>query len=466
MPDLSALSVLPTPTALDDAALVAFEEKLKGCVVTSASADYERARHVWNGNIDRRPALIVRCRGVADVVDAVNFAREHSLLVAVRGGAHNVAGHATCDAGMVIDLSGMAGVDVDPGAGTARAYGGALWQDLDREAQAFGLATTGGTVSNTGVIGLTLGGGLGWLMGKHGLSVDNLLGASVVTATGEAVRVSASENPDLFWGLRGGGGNFGVVTSMDFQLHPVGPLVLGGPVFHPRAAAREVLRFYREFCAGLPDEAEAFAGFMSLPDGTPVVGMILGYNGALDVGEKVLAPARAFGTPLVDMVGPIPYAARNAMLDVPFGIHGIHRYWKSGVTTTLADGLIDALIEGADGMTSPISAIMLFYIHGAAARVPSGDTAFGLRQEQWDVNVVAEWTDPAESGEQIAWTRRAWGRVEPLVSGATYVNHLAADDSPERVRASFGPNYSRLAAVKRRYDPTNMFRLNANIVPG
>ena len=209
----------------------AFEEKLRGCVITPSDADYERARHVWNGHIDRRPALIVRCRGVADVIDAVNFAREHALLVAVRGGAHNVAGHATCDGGTVIDLSGMAGVDVDPGAGTARAYGGALWRDFDREAQAFGLATTGGTVSNTGVVGLTLGGGLGWLMGKHGLSVDNLLSACVVTPAGRAVRASASENADLYWGLRGGGGNFGVVTSMDFQLHPVGPLVLGGPIF-------------------------------------------------------------------------------------------------------------------------------------------------------------------------------------------------------------------------------------------
>ncbi|MBK6488244.1 MAG: FAD-binding oxidoreductase [Gemmatimonadetes bacterium] len=463
--DLAAPSLVQASTSVDVGALAAFEEKLKGCVITPAGADYERARHVWNGHIDRRPAVIVRCRGVADVIDAVKFAREHALLVAVRGGAHNVAGHGTCDGGMVIDLSGMGGVDVDPAARTARAYGGALWRDLDREAQAFGLATTGGTVSNTGVVGLTLGGGLGWLMGTHGLSADSLLSASVVTAAGQAVRASATENADLFWGLRGGGGNFGVVTSMDFQLHPVGPLVLGGPVFHPLAAAREVLRFYREFCADLPDEAEAFAGCLALPDGTPVVALILGYNGPLATGEKVLAPARAFGTPLVDMVGPLPYAARNAMLDVPFGIHGLHRYWKSGVTNTLSDALIDAVAVGAEGMTSPLSALLFFRVHGAAARVPSGDTAFSLRQDQWDVNVVSQWSQPAECSRHIEWTRRTWGDVEPLISGATYVNHLAADDTPERVRASFGTNYLRLAGVKRTWDADNLFRLNPNILP-
>lgn len=464
-PGLAVQSISGDATPIGATALAAFEEKLKGCVITPPSPAYEQARHVWNGSIDRRPALIVRCRGVADVIDAVNFAREHALLVAVRGGGHNVAGHGTCDGGMVIDLAGMGGVDVDPGAGTARAHAGALWRDFDRETQAFGLATTGGTVSNTGVVGLTLGGGLGWLMAKHGLSADNLRAASVVTADGRTVRASTSENADLFWGLRGGGGNFGVVTSLDFQLHPVGPLVLGGPVLHPLAAAREVLRFYRDYSAELPDEAEAFAGFLVLPDGTPAVGMFLGYNGALDVGEQVLAPARAFGAPFADLVGPMPYAARNAMLDLPFSIHGIHRYWKSGVTTTLSDALIDALVDGAEGMTSPISAVLLFRIHGAATRVPAGDTAFGLRQDQWDVNVVSEWTEAAERDRHVEWARRTWTHVEPQISGATYVNHLAADDTPQRVRASFGPNYQRLVALKRTWDPGNMFRLNANIVP-
>jgi FAD/FMN-containing dehydrogenase len=420
---------------------------------------------VWNGNVDRRPALIARCSGVADVLEAVRFARDHDTLVAIRGGGHNAAGYGTCDGGLVIDLSPMKGMLVDPDARTARAQAGLLWREFDRETQAFGLATTGGTVSNTGVVGLTLGGGLGWLMGKHGLSVDNLLSADVVTPDGEFRRASSTEHPDLFWALRGGGGNFAIATSLEFRLHAVGPLILGGLVLHPLSAAPAALRFYRDFCAGLPDEAEAYAALLTTPDGAPVFAMILGYNGPMAEGERVLAPARAFGPPMADLVQPMPYAVRNTMLDQPNAVHGIDRYWKSGFTGTLSDALIDTLVEGARGFISPLTAVVFFRVHGAATRVPAADTAFGLRAEQWDLNLLSQWTEASDSGRQTDWTRQLWARIEPLISGNAYVNHLAADDRPEKVRASYGPNYERLVALKRKFDPTNMLRLNPNIKP-
>lgn len=420
---------------------------------------------MWNGNIDRRPALIARCAGVADVLEAVRFARDHGLLVAIRGGGHNAAGYGTCEGGLIIDQRPMKGMQVDPGARTARAQSGLLWREFDRETQAFGLATTGGTVSNTGVAGLTLGGGLGWLMGKHGLAVDNLLSADVVTPDGEFRRASPTENPDLFWALRGGGGNFAVATSLEFRLHEVGPIVLGGLVLYPLSEARAALRFYRDFSAALPDEAEAYAALLTTPDGAPVFALILGYNGPISEGERVLAPARAFGKPIADLVQPVPYAARNTMLDQPNAVHGIQRYWKSGFTKTLSDELIDTLVEGASAFISPLSAVVFFRVHGAATRIPAADTAFGLRAEQWDVNVISQWTDPADSARQTEWTRQFWGRIEPLISGSAYVNHLAADDRPEKVRASYGPSFDRLVALKKKFDPENMLRLNANIAP-
>ena len=465
MADLTATSLSGSTLTVSASAVADLTQRLRGPLLLPAHADYEEARRVWNGNVDRRPALIARCAGVADVLESVRFARDHDLLVAIRGGGHNAAGYGTCDGGLVIDLSPLKGMQVDPGARTARAQAGLLWREFDRETQAFGLATTGGTVSNTGVAGLTLGGGLGWLMGKHGLTVDNLLSADVVTADGEFRRASAGENADLFWALRGGGGNFAVVTSLELRLHPVGPMVLGGLVLHPLSAAREALQFYREFCVSLPDEAEAYAALLTTPDGAPVFALILGYNGPIPEGEKVLAPARAFGKPLADLVQPMPYAARNGMLDQPNAVNGIQRYWKSGFTKTFDDGLIDTLIAGASAFVSPLTAIVIFRIHGAATRVPVADTAFGLRAEQWDLNVVSQWTDAADSARQIEWTRQFWGKVEPHISGSAYVNHLAGDDRPEKVRASYGPGYDRLVAAKQKFDPRNMLRLNANISP-
>jgi FAD/FMN-containing dehydrogenase len=448
---------------LDDAAVEALRGSVRGEVIRPADPTYEEARKVWNGMIDRRPGVIVRPTGVADVVDAVNFAREHQLLLAVRGGSHSAAGLAMCDGGIVIDLSRMRGVRVEARQRRAHAQGGLLWADFDRETQVLGLATTGGTVSNTGIGGLTLGGGLGWLMGKYGFACDNLLSADVVTADGTVVTAGVDEHPDLFWALKGGGGNFGVVTALEYQLHEVGPTVLGGMVLHPRAAARDVLRFYRDYCRAIPDEAEAFAALLTSPDGDPLVALLLGYNGPLDEGERVLAPARQFGSPVADLVAPMPYVQRQTLID-DLGVHGIHRYWKSGFMPELPDDFIDLIVERGETMTSPMSVIGWFFVHGVAARVDPSATAFGLRGAQWDFDIISQWTDPAEADEQVRWTRALWGEVEPYATGGVYVNHIAGDE-PGRVHAAFGANYERLVSVKNRYDPTNLFRLNHNIPP-
>ena len=465
MVDLKVATLDGAEATLSESVIEEFRGRFGGPLIQPGDEAYEQARNVWNGNIDKRPALIARCLGVADVIDAVNFARDNNLLVALRGGAHNAAGHGTCDGGIVIDMSAMKAVHVDPAKKTVRAQPGATWADFDRETLAFGLATTGGVVSNTGIAGLTLGGGLGWLMGKHGLTVDNLVSADVVTAVGGFLKADESENEDIFWALRGGGGNFGVVTSFEYRLHDVEPLVLGGMVLHPLDRAKEVLEFYREFSSNIPDEAEAFTAVLTSPEGDPVIAMLLGYNGPIDEGERILRPAREFGPPIADLVQPMPYGVRQTLMDEGLTAHGVQRYWKSAFTDTLSDELIDAVIEGAKSFVSPMSMIAMFRIHGAATRVETDATAFGLRQAQWDVNIISQWTDPDDNEEQIAWTRQFWATMEPHISGSTYVNHIAADDKPERVRASYGPNYDRLAALKKKYDPTNMFRLNPNIRP-
>lgn len=465
MSDLKVVSLSGGNLTLSEAVVAELEGKLRGPLIKAGDDGYEQARMVWNGNIDRRPALIARCTGVADVIDAVNFARVNDLLIAIRSGAHSAAGYGTCDGGLVIDLSQMRGILVDPASKTVRAQAGVLWGELDRETQAFGLATTGGVISNTGIGGLTLGGGLGWLMGKHGFTIDNLLSVDVVTADGRFLKASADDNSDLFWGMRGGGGNFGIATSFEYRLHQVGPIILGGLVIHPLEKAKEVLRFYRDFSSGLPDEAEAHAGLLTSPEGDKVIALILGYNGPIEEGEKILEPARKFGDPVADLVQPMPYASRNAMLDEGMATHGIQRYWKSGFTKTISDELIDVIVDGAASFSSPMTSMLFFRIHGAAARVPSSETAFGLRGEQWDFNVISQWTEAAESERHTAWTRQIWGLIEPLVSGSAYINHIAGDDRPEKIRSSYGDNYEKLVALKNKYDPTNFFRLNPNIQP-
>jgi len=441
----------PEAYTLSRAQLAEIRQSFRGELIDREHADYEVARRVWNGNVDRRPALVARCTGVADVQCAVNFARVHRLRVSVRGGGHSAPGYGTNDGGLVIDLSPMKGIRVDPHLGTAWAQGGVLWRELDRETQVFGLATTGGTVSNTGIAGLTLGGGLGWLMGKHGLTVDNLIAADVITADGSFRQASVTKNPDLFWALRGGGGNFGVVTSFEYRLHPV-TQVLGGLVLYPLDQARAVLRFYREFCRTLPDEAEAFAALLTTPQGMPVVALLLGYNGAINEGEEVLGPARRFGTPIADLVAPMPYTARQAMLDAPNAEHGLHRYWRSAFADQISDELIEALVEGAATFTSPMSALIFFYIHGAATRVSPTETAFAARRQQWDLDAIGQWAELASSDRHIQWVRALWPRLQPHLLGKVYTNHAAGEDRPETIRASF-------------YDPTNLFRINANISP-
>jgi FAD/FMN-containing dehydrogenase len=460
---ITAVTLDRAATNLSDTAIDGLRTGIRGELILSGGDGYETARRVWNGNIDRRPALIVRCTGAADVQCAVDFARTHELLLSVRGGGHSAPGYGTNDGGMVIDMSLMKGIRVDPGSRTARAQGGVLWREFDHETQAFGLATTGGTVSDTGIGGLTLGGGLGWLMGQHGLSIDNLISADVVTADGQFRTASPTENPDLFWALRGGGGNFGAVTSLEYRLHPVTES-LSGLVIYPLDQAREVLRFYRDFCATLPDEAEAFAGLLT-HDGAPVVAMILGYNGPMEAGERVLAPARQFGKPIADSVGPMPYSVRQTLIDDPLAKHGLHRYWRSAFTEQLSDALIDRMVQGAASFTSPLSLLGLFYVHGAAARVPATATAFAARRPQWGFDIIGQWTDAAESGGHIAWVRALWDRLEPELLGTVYINHLADDDRPEKVRASYGDNYARLRELKAVYDPMNLFRVNANISP-
>ena len=463
MVDLQVITNTGANTVLTEAMVEEFKASLRGPLLQPDDAGYDDARIVWNGMIDRRPALIARCAGVADVIEAVNFARNNHLLVSVRGGGHNITGNAVCDGGIVIDLSHMKSVRVDPLKRTARAEAGLTWGEYNHETQAFGLASTGGVVSTTGIAGLTLGGGLGWLMSKHGLSCDNLLSADMVTADGRFVTTSANENPDLFWGLRGGGGNFGVVTSFEYQLHPVGP-VLAGMVIWPRSDAKKVLRFYRDYARTCADEITAFAGLMTSPEGDPVVAMIVGYIGPIDQGEKVVEPVRKFGAPVADTIAPMSYVELNSMMDASFPYGTAKRYWKSSFLKNLSDEVIDILIDRGETMASPMSMIAFFHMHGAATRVGADETAFGLREEQWDYDIISQWNDPSETEGHVRWTRDGWNAVEPFATGGVYVNHLDAEEEG-RIRAAYGNNYERLLALKNKYDPTNLFRMNQNIKP-
>ena len=453
-----------TTTGLDDTTVNELTAGFRGTLLRPGDAGYDVARRVDNAMIDRRPALIARCAGVADVLAAVRFARKHDVLVSVRAGGHNVAGNAVCDGGLMIDVSPMKGIRVDPASRTAQVQAGVTWGELDAESQAFGLATTGGVISTTGVAGLTLGGGVGWLNGRFGLACDNLIAADVVTADGQLVRASERENDELFWGLRGGGGNFGIVTSFDFRLHPVGPVVLSGPVFHPAARAREVLRFYREFSANEPDELTTYAGLLTGPDGAPLVGIVPCFGGPPEQGEKLVERLRKFGPPAVDMIGPMPYVAVQRMFNDAFPA-GRYQYWKSSLTPEISDALIDTVVEHMARVPSPHSAVMLEHYHGAYARTPATATAYSHRRPTYDVVIISNWTDPADNARNIEWTRSLFAAVQPQVSSAAYVNFLDADEGADRVRAAYGDNHARLVALKRTYDPTNFFRMNQNVRP-
>ncbi len=450
------------PQAIHEAVIQDVRSTLRGELLEPGDDGYDAARTVWNGMIDRRPALIARCRGAADVIAAVNFARERELLVSIRGGGHNVAGNAVCDGGLMIDLSAMKGIHVDPEARTARAEPGVLWREFDHETQAFALATVGGTISATGIAGLTLGGGAGWLTGKHGTTCDNLLSVDVVTADGVLRHASERENPDLFWAMRGAGANFGVVTSFEYQLHPVGPMILGGMVVHPIDRAEEVLRFYRDFAVSQPDELTTYAAILTMPDGNMVIALVACYAGPIEEGARALAPLKQFGPPAADMIGPMPYTALQSMLDGAFP-YGRQNYWKSTYMSTIGDAAIETIVHHARAVPSPHSVVLIEDFHGAAGRVAQDAMAFGHRDTPHALVILSNWSDPNESERNIGWTRAFFAAMQPHMAGGVYVNDMGHDEGSERVRSAYGENYPRLAAIKAQYDPTNFFRMNQNI---
>ena len=462
MADIRATNITGGEFVLKNAKVEAFRSGLRGEVLLPGDDGYQAGRKVFNGMIDKRPAMIVRCAGTVDVVHAVDFARTHNLLIAVRGGGHSVGGKAVCDGGMLIDLSPMKGIHVDPKRRTARAQPGLLLGDFDRETQGFGLATPLGVVSLTGIAGLTLGGGLGWLSGKYGLSCDNLLSAEVVTADGRLLTASPAENEELFWCLRGGGGNFGIVTSFEYQLHPVGPVLFGVGVYD-LSKAKEVLRLYRQFAQECPDEVSTVAKLGTDPDGRRIVAIAACYSGPLDEGEKSLLPIRKFGSPIAGEIQVQSYVELQSRADGSFPPGYLH-YWKASFLRALSDDAIGVLEEYAATKPSPLTGIGLQQMHGSASRVAPADTSFAHRFEQWDWLILSQWTDAGDSEENISWTREFSEKMRPFVEEGVYVNNLG-DEGDERVRAAYGQNYERLMALKNKYDPTNFFCLNQNIKP-
>jgi FAD/FMN-containing dehydrogenase len=445
---------------------------LKGELLLPGDDGYESARKIWNATIDKRPGAIVRCTTTSDVVRAVNFARDRGVVLAVRGGGHNIAGNALCDDGIVIDLSQMRAATVDPGARRVTIEGGATLADLDAATQAHGLATPVGINSTTGIAGLTLGGGFGWLSRKYGMTIDNLESAGVVTAAGEVVRASATEHPDLFWALRGGGGNFGVVTRFEFRLHPVGPGVLSGLIIYPLSEAKSVLQQYRDFAAEAPEELSVWTILRQAPPlpflpkeahGKGIVALALLYAGDPQQGQPLIEPLRKFGTPLGEHVGVQPYTAWQQAFD-PLLAAGARNYWKSHNFSTLQDGLFEAVIDYSGRLPSPQCEIFIGAMGGATARPTPESTAYAHRNAQFVLNVHGRWEQAADDARCIGWARDFFDASAPFASGGVYVNFLSADEG-NRVRAAYGPNYDRLARVKRKYDPNNLFRMNQNIKP-
>jgi FAD/FMN-containing dehydrogenase len=456
----------------DETTVQALNGAFAGELIGPDDGGYESARRVWNGMVDRRPAIIARCAGEDDVVAALGFARDHGLAVAVRGGGHNVAGNALCDGGVVIDLSGLKRVAVDPGRRTARVQPGVLLGELDRATQAFGLATPTGNVSMTGVAGLTLGGGLGWIARKHGPACDNLLSARVVTADGERVTASADENPDLLWGLRGGGGNFGIVTSFEYRLHPVGPEVIAGGVLHAFSDAPEVFRFFADFVATAPDELSVTASTFRAPPGMPIAPdrhgelvtmLAVCWAGELAAGERVLRPLRSFGKPLADLVAPMPYTTLQSGSDAAYP-SGQQNYWKSHYVDEMTDGAIATIMDHAPRMSSPLSSFYFQHLGGAISRPGIDTAAFGHRHAGFDFAILTAWEDPAEDAEHVTCARDFAAAMQPYATGV-YVNNLGVEGA-DRIRAAYAPaTYERLVALKDAYDPHNVFRLNQNVAP-
>jgi FAD/FMN-containing dehydrogenase len=466
------MSIITTDVRLDDSAVTELEESMRGEVIRPVDPAYDEHRKVWNGSIDRSPAVIARCAGVRDVITAVKFGREHGLVVAVRGGGHSFPGHSVCDGGMVIDLGPMKGIRVDPEGRTARAQAGVLLGELDQETQAFGLAAPAGIVTHTGLAGLTLGGGIGWIMRKYGLTIDQLQSVDMVTADGDFVKANESENADLFWGLRGGGGNFGIVTDFEFRLNPLGPMVVAGPVFWRMEDSPKVLRFYREWIADAPDDLMTIVIHRKAPPlpfvpqelhGQPVVAVVSCYAGSVEDGEKVVRPIKEFGSPVLDLCVPKPFLTHQAMFDPSFK-HGWWYYMRSCDVAELNDDIIDTTVDHALRIRSPLTAFPIWQLGGAVARGDESDSAFNGRNAGFTFNITAATVDADGFDHERQWVRDFWSALEPHHT-SVYVNFLM-EEGEERIRQAYGVDkYDRLKALKRRYDPDNFFRLNQNIPP-
>ncbi len=463
-----------THTMLDKTLVEALRERFQGEIIRPSDAGYDDARKIWNAMIDRHPALIARCKNSNDVIEALSFARDNHLRLSVRGGGHNVAGTAVCEGGLMIDLSLMKGIHVDPEVGTATVQPGVVFGELDQATQPYGLAVPGGIVSETGIAGLTLGGGFGWLTRKYGFTCDNLISAEIVAADGKLLTASATENPDLFWGIRGGGGNFGIVTSFKYQLQAVGPEVLAGTIIYSLEGAADALRFFREFTASAPEELGTMAVFRLAPPapfipkelhGKPVLAIIVCYIGIAADGERVLQPLRGFGSPIFDGIKRIPFAAHNSSLD-PGQPAGMNYYWKSEYITEIVDNAIETLVAFAANMTSPYSRLAVFHLGGAIQSYGEQAMAVSHRNAEYVIAINTGWDDPKDTEKQIQWTRDLWTAIRPFSSGGVYVNFLSADDEEDRVRAAYGAmKFERLVQLKSKYDPQNLFRMNQNIKP-
>jgi FAD/FMN-containing dehydrogenase len=452
-------------TALDPALVTDLAGQVSGAVYRPEDGGYDAARVVHNGLIDRKPALIVRCRTTSDVVAALALARGAELEVSIRGGGHNVAGRAVTDGGVMIDLAEMKGIAVDPDQATVKVEPGVIWGELNDAAAEHALAVTGGAISTTGIAGYTLGGGLGWLMAKYGLAADNLLAVELVTAKGEVLEVDASSHPDLFWALRGGGGNFGVATSFTYRLHRV-PTIMGGLIAHPFDAAPDLLRFYRDAVANCSDDLTVFAGLVHAPDGSgmKLSAMIVFHTGDAAEAERDLEPFKTWGSPVVVEVGPMPYPVMNTLLDEGFPAGSLN-YWLSSFTRGLPDELIDIAVERFATVPSPMSGILFEHFHGAVTRVGVTETAVPHRDEGWNLLIPSVWTNPADTDANIAWSRETFASMRPHFGTGRWLNYLGDDQAEDAIRAAYGPNYDRLVEVKRKYDPENVFHLNHNIAP-